>query len=224
MKPSITSLVLLVLTAEMAAQINRRRTTGQSISERLGVRHWPAGAQAHIGNTANEGDIVPVLVVRVSGDAEDALINGQAFLDGTDTLWVTSLPFAAELTPGSWSWPEITAAAPASITAAMDTVVATASTGKSGQPLDTTAFAEAVTNGLAEAGIHGTAEVTADTTGHTVMFERSDGVKAGLQAEVQNDLHDLGHWVSSSVTKLTEWLAHHDASDANLSSSAPAAV
>lgn len=98
-----------------ATQINRRRTTGKSIADRMkleldrlnhqrdeGVQAfaWPAGAQAHIGNTAAEGDVVPLVVVRVSSPT---VCNGQALLDGNDVLWVTSAHEGTE--PGTWAWP-----------------------------------------------------------------------------------------------------------------------
>lgn len=105
---SVGRTVHFSLTAEQAAQVNRRRTDGMSIRDRMQADPptWPAGAQAHIGNTASEGDIVPLVVVRVwpneFGEGKPG-VNGQAFLDGNDALWVTS---AAEGPgPGQWQWP-----------------------------------------------------------------------------------------------------------------------
>lgn len=109
--------VLYTLTEDNAKQINRRRTSGASIAERMKVQisqvetatpilGWPTGAQAHIGNTASEGDVVPLVVVKVwPNEFGEGIpgVNGQAFLDGTDALWVTS---AKEGTlPGTWAWP-----------------------------------------------------------------------------------------------------------------------
>ena len=52
------------------------------------------------GNAALVDDVVPVIIVRVW---PGGLINGQAILDGNDSLWVTS---AAEGDgPGQWHWP-----------------------------------------------------------------------------------------------------------------------
>lgn len=99
--------VLYTLTEDNAAQINRRRTDSASIRERMRAdpKQWPAGAQAHIGNHASVGDVVPLVVVKVwprEYDPEDG-VNGQAILDGNDVLWVTS---AKEGTgPGTWAWP-----------------------------------------------------------------------------------------------------------------------
>jgi hypothetical protein len=95
------------LSASDVQQINRRRTSGSSIAERMKQEPpaWPAGAQAHIGNPASEGDTVPMLVVRVwsSEQGGNHSVNGQAFLDGNDALWVTSAKEGTE--PGQWSWP-----------------------------------------------------------------------------------------------------------------------
>lgn len=122
MIPTIGRIVHYRLSADDAAQINRRRTTGKSIAERLlwsplgrhqdaipahaehgTVRAWPAGAQAHIGNDAKEGDVFPMLITKVWGDTPTSAVNGQAFLDGNDVLWVTSA--AVGEGPRTFSWP-----------------------------------------------------------------------------------------------------------------------
>ncbi|MFA6242689.1 MAG: hypothetical protein WC655_17250, partial [Candidatus Hydrogenedentales bacterium] len=67
---------------------------------------WPTGAQAHIGNHASAGEVVPLLVVKVWPDEYGAGIpgvNGQAMLDGNDALWITSAKEGTE--PGTWAWP-----------------------------------------------------------------------------------------------------------------------
>jgi hypothetical protein len=73
-----------------AAQINRRRTTGLAIANRIAVSEWPLGAQAHIGNEVRVGQIFPMLIVRV-GDAAAKMVSGQVFLDGADVLWVQDI-------------------------------------------------------------------------------------------------------------------------------------
>jgi hypothetical protein len=114
MKPTIGSIVIFKLTEELAQQINRRRTTGSSIAERIkgntpNVTNWPMGAQAHIGNSVSAGETYPMIVTRVwpdefgSGDAGIG-VNGQVFLDGNDCLWVTSSSWGPM--PGQWQWPE----------------------------------------------------------------------------------------------------------------------
>jgi len=108
-KPSIGRIVHYRLSADDASHINRRRTTGASIAERMKcgddpqLKAWPAGAQAHIGNEAAEGDVVPMLIVHVFGDTPTSAVNGQVFLDGTDVLWVTSV--AVGEGPRTFSWP-----------------------------------------------------------------------------------------------------------------------
>lgn len=87
------------LSAENAAQINRRRTNSQSIAERIKEKIWPTGAQAHIGNEAKEGQILPMVIV---GIWSDTCVNGQVFLDGCDQFWVTSAPQGNE--PGNWNY------------------------------------------------------------------------------------------------------------------------
>lgn len=104
MKPNIGSIVLLTLSATMAALINGRRTDRASIFERIQQKVWPLGAQAHIGNVVAEGDVFPVIVVRAWGDN---CISGQAVLDGNDTFWVPSIGRnqSIEPTPGCWEVP-----------------------------------------------------------------------------------------------------------------------
>jgi hypothetical protein len=78
----VGEIVRYMLTAQNAADINRRREH----------RGSPILGQAHVGNLVSEGDIFPMMVVRVWGsDKDQAAANGQVFLDGSDTLWVTSV-------------------------------------------------------------------------------------------------------------------------------------
>lgn len=108
--------VLYTLTEDNAKEINRRRTDRQSIAARIKqeiitldhgtVPQWPLGAQAHIGNNAAAGDVVPFLAVRIwPNEYGEGIpgVNGQAFLDGNDALWVTSAKEGTE--PGTWAWP-----------------------------------------------------------------------------------------------------------------------
>lgn len=111
MNPTIGRTVIYRLTQQDADAINRRRTTGAEIAERIGrntslVTHWPTGAQAHIGNYAFAGEEVPMVIVRVWPDEfgpGKPGVNGQVFLDGNDTLWVTSAGEGDN--PGQWHWP-----------------------------------------------------------------------------------------------------------------------
>jgi hypothetical protein len=81
MEITVGRLVHYTLNAEQVARINRRTLPST-------------------GNHATEGDVVPFLVVKVMAPG---LVNGQAFLDGNDTLWVTSAQEGDR--PGTWAWP-----------------------------------------------------------------------------------------------------------------------
>lgn len=90
--PTIGRIVHYMLSEADAENINRRR------ADRLAyqanpyndprVAQKPTGFQVHHGNPATPGDVLPMLIVRVWN--ED-VVNGQVFLDGNDTLWVTSV-------------------------------------------------------------------------------------------------------------------------------------
>ncbi|MCZ4066445.1 hypothetical protein O1W71_02025 [Microbacterium sp. H37-C3] len=92
------------LSEQDAEAINRRR------SDRLAyqsnpyndprVAYKPTGFQVHHGNPAAAGDVLPMLIVRVWNDE---VVNGQVFLDGNDSLWVTSVPSGDG--QRRWTWP-----------------------------------------------------------------------------------------------------------------------
>lgn len=90
MTPSIGRIVHYMLSETDAEQINRRRTTGREIADRIATEKWPLGAQAHIGNVVKAGDVFPMMIVRVWGDSEVSSVQGQVFLDGNDCYWATS--------------------------------------------------------------------------------------------------------------------------------------
>lgn len=100
MKPTIGRIVHYTLSAQDANEINRRRTSAYSIAERIGEDKWPLGAQAHIGNQAYAGTVLPMIITAVFSET---LISGQVFLDGNDTIWKTSI-FEGEA-EGFWKWP-----------------------------------------------------------------------------------------------------------------------
>jgi len=93
------SIVNYKLSAQDATQINRRRTTSKSIADRIKEKIWPTGAQAHIGNEAKEGQILPMVIVGIWGDT---CVNGQVFLDGNDQFWVSSAMQGNA--PGNWNY------------------------------------------------------------------------------------------------------------------------
>lgn len=99
MNPTIGRIVHYRLTEDQAKAHNARRDDAR--------RNFP---NAHIGNSLYAGEIVPLLIVRVWANeypdndprSKDG-INGQAILDGNDTLWVTSAKEGDGA--GQWSWP-----------------------------------------------------------------------------------------------------------------------
>jgi len=58
------------------------------------------GYVAHVGNQAEAGQVLPMIIVRTWGDTPESSVNGQVFLDGNSTLWVTSR--SAGSGPGHW--------------------------------------------------------------------------------------------------------------------------
>lgn len=102
MKPSIGRIVHYSLTTQDKEEIERHRVHGKGHGDA-----WPKGAQAHVGNPVSVGEHVPMIVCVVwpneHGPNFDG-VNGQVFLDGNDSLWVTSAKEGTE--PGTWHWPE----------------------------------------------------------------------------------------------------------------------
>lgn len=117
--------VLYCLTMDDADQINRRRTTLESIQQRRKItlekreviptnergelQAWPDGAQAHIGLIHEFGLELPMLVTAVS-DIDVDHVHGQVFLNGNDTLFVMDVAHCDPETgydyaPGTWRWP-----------------------------------------------------------------------------------------------------------------------
>jgi hypothetical protein len=101
--PTIGRIVHYTLSEQDAAIVMRRRTTGESIAQRIANSQWAEGAQAHVGNDVKAGDVFPMLIVRTWGDTPGASVNGKVELDGTDVLWVTSRSVGT--VPGTWAWP-----------------------------------------------------------------------------------------------------------------------
>lgn len=91
--PTIGRLVHYTLSEADAEQINRRREDAETWRRGLarGQSVVVTGSQKHIGNRAQAGDVYPMLIVRTWGSTPESAVNGQVFLDGNDTLWVTSV-------------------------------------------------------------------------------------------------------------------------------------
>lgn len=88
MIPTIGRIVHYTLTAQDADAINRRRADACIRSKAIAEER--PGYVVHVGNSAAMGDVYPMMITRVWGDHEGAAVNGQVFLDGNDTIWVTS--------------------------------------------------------------------------------------------------------------------------------------
>lgn len=85
--PSVGRIVILTLSELQADQVNAAR----------------AGTST-LGNAAHAGDEVPLVIVRVNQFPSS--VNGQALLDGNDSLWVTSIAKGHPGEPGRWAWPD----------------------------------------------------------------------------------------------------------------------
>lgn len=104
MIPTIGRIVLYKLTNNDALAVNRRR------KDAINVNRGSAqdGAQVHFGNRVYAGDVFPMIIVRTYDVGNR--VNGQVFLDGNDTLHVTSVPEKIPNEPdhGRWCWPQLT--------------------------------------------------------------------------------------------------------------------
>lgn len=104
MIPSIGRIVHYKLNDSDVTEINRRRADARRTS-----LHF-SGAIIHTGNQAEPGMVFPMLITRVWGlgpngaqITEESVVQGQVFLDGNDTLWVTSRHQGDS--EGQWSEP-----------------------------------------------------------------------------------------------------------------------
>ena len=90
----IGRMVLYRLTAGDADVTNKRREDARQNIKKM--REERPGFQAHVGNSVEEGAIVPMVLTKASHGA----VNGQAFLDGGDSLWVVAVAEGDQ--PGQW--------------------------------------------------------------------------------------------------------------------------
>ena len=98
--PTVGRIVLYRMSAQDAATTNQRRSHAKDKME--WHRLLKTGAQVHFGNTVNEGDVYPAIVVRVWGDQSTSAVNLKVFLDGTDDFWATSVSVGEQ--PGNYHW------------------------------------------------------------------------------------------------------------------------
>lgn len=100
--PTIGQIVHYTLSDQDADQINKRRK--DAATNRAQIVDDAIGYVAHTGNVAEAGQVFPMLITRVWGDAPTSCVNGQVFLDGNDVLWVTSV--AVGTGSRSFAWPQ----------------------------------------------------------------------------------------------------------------------
>jgi hypothetical protein len=97
--PNPPRLVLYQLTVEDIRQIEHQRRARNG-----------AGELIHRGNAVAPGQVFPMLIVRLWGLPHgsrtidpDTPVNGQVWLDGTDTHWVQKVVHGNEA--GQFTWP-----------------------------------------------------------------------------------------------------------------------
>jgi hypothetical protein len=72
-------------------------------------RDFPANVRSNVGNYASPGQHLPMIVVVVWPNEfgpDQPGVNGQLFLDGNDTMWITSARHDESGAPGTWHWIE----------------------------------------------------------------------------------------------------------------------
>jgi hypothetical protein len=94
--PESGDVVLYRLTAADVTHINRWRLE----FHRNGAAESQLGFIGHIGNSLQEGDVLPAVVVRVHAEST-VTCNLQVLLDGNDTYWATSR--AEGTNAGQWA-------------------------------------------------------------------------------------------------------------------------
>lgn len=88
----LATFVLYMLTEDDAKAVNKRRSDAKNLNAAgVTIASQGLGPVIHTGNKVEAGDEYPMLVVRVWGPPPGGSVNGQVFLDGNDTLWVTSV-------------------------------------------------------------------------------------------------------------------------------------
>lgn len=86
--PTIGRVVHYTLTAGDAGDIMSRRLMGTEPRRR--------------GSPVTAGEVFPMLITRVWGADPGAAVQGQVFLDGDDTLWVTSVTVGEGVRHFAW--------------------------------------------------------------------------------------------------------------------------
>jgi len=104
MEPTLGRIVIYKVSARDALYINSLRTTNLDVATRMESNmpdnvQWPKGSQAHLGFNVSEGDEFPMIIVGLAS----SVVDGQVFLNGTDTLWVVNAHEGYQT--GQWHWP-----------------------------------------------------------------------------------------------------------------------
>lgn len=94
--PEAGDIVLYQLTAADAAHINRRRID----FHRNGAAESQLGFIGHVGNSPQEGEVLPAVVARVHAEAT-VTCNLRVLLDGNDVYWATSRAEGTDA--GTWA-------------------------------------------------------------------------------------------------------------------------
>jgi len=89
MIPTIGRIVHYTLSDHDAQLINKRRADASTHMREHNEN--ATGVAVHVGNGVQAGDVYPLVITRVWGDTETSAVNGQVLLDGSDSLWVTSV-------------------------------------------------------------------------------------------------------------------------------------
>ena len=94
-------MVLYRLTADDEKKTNKRREDARQNLDKM--REERPGFQAHVGHQVSEGERIPMLITIVWPNKfgpNHHGVNGQVFLDGNDSLWVTNAEEGDQ--PGQW--------------------------------------------------------------------------------------------------------------------------
>ena len=83
-------IVTYQISARDAEIINQRRSV-------YAKGDAPQGLQVHMGNPVIEGNPMPMIITKFNNNSS---VNGQVFLDGTDTYWVVDVKEGEE--PGEY--------------------------------------------------------------------------------------------------------------------------
>lgn len=78
----------------------------QSTVDSINAQRIKEGGQR--GNSVSIGDHVPMMIIRIWPNeyGDEPGVNGQCFLDGVDSLWVTSAREDKAAKPGTWHFVE----------------------------------------------------------------------------------------------------------------------